>query len=148
MENARRGLIGIYVIRCNASSKSFIGGSVSIANRILTHIVSLKKGAHKNASLQSEWNIHGPTAFSFSILELTSNKYHISSYLHSWVNKISNCENIDDNADVNDRRMLRIKTGIGVNASVKRNLKSLQLGTMDQSIHHLIEFYKTIRTYE
>ncbi|OGJ59505.1 hypothetical protein A2881_01470 [Candidatus Peribacteria bacterium RIFCSPHIGHO2_01_FULL_55_13] len=148
MENARRGLIGIYGIKCDATSKSFVGGSVSIANKILKHIASLNKGVHENVSLQSEWNVFGPTAFSFSILELTSNKYHLSSHLRSWVSKIPNCEIIDDNANINDKRTLRIKTGIGVNADVKKNLKSLQLGTMDESIHHLIEFYNTIRAHE
>jgi hypothetical protein len=68
---------GIYLIHNNISNKSYVGSAVNIYKRIfgkssISHLRSLSEGRHHNAHLQSAYNKHGVSAFTFSVLEVCS----------------------------------------------------------------------------
>lgn len=63
-------LIGIYLIHNSISNKSYVGSaSYSIYQRWSRHINDLNKNKHHNYHLQRSWNLYGPDAFKFLILE-------------------------------------------------------------------------------
>ena len=65
----RKTVAGIFVIRCTATSETWVGQSPhveKIQNRIW---FSLRQGAHTCRSLQSAWTAHGPEALTFGECE-------------------------------------------------------------------------------
>lgn len=59
---------GIYEIRNITNGHVYIGQSANVAKRWWAHKRKLRKGTHKNAHLQSAWNLYGRKAFKFSVL--------------------------------------------------------------------------------
>jgi hypothetical protein len=75
MKNSIYNVTGIYLIHNNISNKSYIGSAVNIYKRIFgksswSHLRSLSKGRHHNPHLQSAYNKHGVSAFTFDVLEV------------------------------------------------------------------------------
>lgn len=65
---------GIYIIRNKENGKVYIGqASANIAHRWRQHRHDLRRGAHKNAHLQSAWDKYGEKVFEFQILEIIGN---------------------------------------------------------------------------
>ena len=81
-------LSGIYKITNTQNGKFYVGSSVQIESRIFRHLSMLRKGAHKNAHLQSAFAMYGEAAFDFSLLEacdksvlLVKEQHHIDTML-------------------------------------------------------------------
>lgn len=60
---------GIYAIWHRASSKAYVGSSISIKQRWADHRKALRARAHHSPKLQNAWNKYGPEAFEFVVLE-------------------------------------------------------------------------------
>ena len=65
---AREVLSGVYVITNTANGNRYIGSSVDIHRRWITHVRELRKGVHGNQILQRAWDKYGESNFEFSIL--------------------------------------------------------------------------------
>lgn len=65
-------IAGVYRIRNRVTGRSYVGSSISVHHRIKWHIARMKCGMHENKRLRSDWKEHGPSAFSFSLLEETA----------------------------------------------------------------------------
>lgn len=63
-------MIGIYTIRNIQDNKRYIGQSVNIEKRFITHRSSLNKGSHFNKHLQYAWNKYGKEQFVFEVVEI------------------------------------------------------------------------------
>lgn len=59
---------GIYLIKNNLNQKIYIGSSMNIYRRWLSHISALQRGNHCNVKLQNSWNLHGSACFDFYVL--------------------------------------------------------------------------------
>ena len=59
---------GLYRITNTVNGKFYIGSSVKIPYRLADHRCALRAGRHGNRHLQSSWDKHGESAFSFSAL--------------------------------------------------------------------------------
>lgn len=60
---------GIYRITCESNKKQYIGSTKnSFEQRKGNHWTSLKRGDHRNPSLQASWNKYGEESFSWEIL--------------------------------------------------------------------------------
>jgi len=60
---------GIYKITCEANKKSYIGSTKNAFEaRKNNHWADLRRGAHRNPSMQAAWNKYGEEAFSWEIL--------------------------------------------------------------------------------
>ena len=57
---------GLYTIRC--AGRTYVGSSIDIPARLVTHRGELKRGKHSNPILQRAWSKHGEAAFSFDTL--------------------------------------------------------------------------------
>jgi group I intron endonuclease len=62
---------GVYKARCIPTNKIYIGSSENIAKRCRQHVSDLNAQRHRNIHLQRAWNLYGPDAFVFSVVELT-----------------------------------------------------------------------------
>lgn len=60
---------GIYVIRCTASGRRWVGPSRNLGASHNSAWMSLRIGAHRDVALQAEWNCHGEPAFVYEIAE-------------------------------------------------------------------------------
>lgn len=61
-------LSGVYIITNTANGKRYIGSSVDIHRRWITHVRDLRKGLHGNQVLQRAWVKYGESSFEFTIL--------------------------------------------------------------------------------
>ena len=59
---------GIYMLRNNKNDYKYIGESLDLVNRYLTHLEQLKNGTHDNYKLQNDFNKYGADSFEFNIL--------------------------------------------------------------------------------
>jgi GIY-YIG catalytic domain len=64
---------GVYVIRCLATGKVYVGSSSNVAGRYVTHLSKLRRGTHPNAGLQQDFVRYGPDSFVCDILERVTN---------------------------------------------------------------------------
>ena len=65
----RKTVAGIFVIRCKASSETWVGQTPNletIQNRIW---FTLRQGSHTCRSLQAAWTTHGPDSLTFEECE-------------------------------------------------------------------------------
>lgn len=62
------GISGIYVIRNRQSGRCYVGSAVDVGRRWRLHISAFgrKRG---NKELQTDWDLLGPTAFDFQVVE-------------------------------------------------------------------------------
>ena len=59
---------GIYQIVNTVNGHRYIGSAVSLTNRWRKHSLSLRRGSHHSAHLQSAWNKYGESAFDFRVI--------------------------------------------------------------------------------
>lgn len=75
-------MIGIYIIKCTANNKVYIGQSINLKNRLRGHKYQLKKGIHANIHLQSAFNKYGENYFNYDILEVVDEKDYTKDKLN------------------------------------------------------------------
>lgn len=61
---------GIYLIRCLANNRIYVGSTANLRRRRCRHFSELRRHIHKNAHLQRAWDKYGEQSFTFEILEL------------------------------------------------------------------------------
>lgn len=64
---------GIYMIKCIASGRIYIGQSVNIKGRAHEHRRALEKGIHNNKIMQNNFNKYGKESFYIKIVEKIKN---------------------------------------------------------------------------
>jgi hypothetical protein len=64
--------MGVYGIRNLHDGRSLVGTSVDLPAILNRERVALRLGSHRNAALQSDWNVLGPDAFVFEVLDTLS----------------------------------------------------------------------------
>lgn len=67
----KKGISGVYIVKCVANGRSYVGSSKDIACRWKEHRYSLRHNEHYNAHWQRAWNKYGEDQFEWSILEET-----------------------------------------------------------------------------
>lgn len=60
---------GVFRIVNTATGRVLLGASRNVAGRLNRHRFDLKRGAHADRELQSDWNALGEGAFEFSMLD-------------------------------------------------------------------------------
>ena len=68
----RDKLSGVYIITNTVNGNRYIGSSIDIHRRWVTHLRELRKGVHGNEILQRAWDKYGEKAFEFSVLLVCS----------------------------------------------------------------------------
>jgi hypothetical protein len=67
---------GIYVVRCSASERAWVGSSRNLGATKNGLWFGLRAGMHREASLQAEWNAHGESAFGYEAVEVLDEDVH------------------------------------------------------------------------
>lgn len=62
---------GVYKITNVINNRFYIGSSFNIESRWKQHQRCLKAGNHQNGNMQSDFNLYGENAFSYSVVEVT-----------------------------------------------------------------------------
>jgi hypothetical protein len=60
---------GAYAIRCRATGQVWVGLSPNLKAKQNSSWFGLRMGSHIDKGLQTEWNTHGESAFTFEVLE-------------------------------------------------------------------------------
>ena len=91
---------GIYKFTNNINNKIYIGSSINLRKRFLTHLTLLRKNSHHSKSFQNSWNKFGEDVFSYEIMEFVENldellikeQYYLDNILFAqeYINKINN----------------------------------------------------------
>ena len=83
---------GIYKILNNITGKYYIGSSQNMYKRCIHHRARLRLGKHSNKYLQSAWNKHGESAFTYHTVEFVE----INSLLLKEQCYLEECKNNKD----------------------------------------------------
>ncbi|HCI03981.1 TPA: hypothetical protein DE059_03565 [Candidatus Peribacteria bacterium] len=139
MKKARKGLMGIYLLKNTLTGELFVGGAPSLTNCFKYHCDTLCSSVHKNKVLQSSWDTFGPTAIEFSIVEIVSKKEHLKERVEYWRKNL--------NADLAEEiDLMHENSGmLSVGSDTKSELRALGLGTFDATAKELMRFYKNSR---
>jgi len=65
----QKTIAGIYVVRCAATSETWVGQSPNLENIQNRIWFSLRQGNHTCRSLQAAWTTHGPDGLTFAECE-------------------------------------------------------------------------------
>ncbi|MDF2568995.1 MAG: group intron endonuclease [Sporomusa sp.] len=61
--------MGVYQIKNHKNGKVLVSGSMNLPAFFNSQRFQLSLKSHRNKALQEDWNLYGPDAFSFEILE-------------------------------------------------------------------------------
>lgn len=68
-QNSFKEKSGIYYFKCIKNNKGYIGQSINLKQRIVSHINKLNKNIHQNIYWQRCWNKYGLESFELFVLE-------------------------------------------------------------------------------
>lgn len=85
---------GIYSITNTVSGKRYIGSTIMLNQRIITHRRKLQTNKHGNGRLQAAWNKHGEAAFVFEVLEYVTDQHLLFAREQDWIDKLTPKYNI------------------------------------------------------
>lgn len=137
-EKATKGMMGIYELRNTATNDRYIGSSTSLHHRFRQLLASLALGRHSNRKLQESWNINGPTAFIFNILEISNDYHELSRRELHWLH-LHHADEIDGRTEAELNFSPAPGTYISLNREVKDALRDLGIGNLRDTVRILIE---------
>lgn len=76
---------GIYVIKCKLNNECYIGSSVNIESRWITHQNQLNKNQHHSWKLQKAWSKYKSNNFAFEIIELVKERNQLENREQFWI---------------------------------------------------------------
>jgi len=86
--------VGVYQITCTVTGDSYIGASSNIYSRLGVYLGLLKGGSHfQLPKLQELYNLHGPSGFKITLLELCDPRYLLVKET-KWIRALSPTINI------------------------------------------------------
>lgn len=80
-----RGEMGVYQITCIPTGKIYIGSSVNLGHRWISHQSDLNLNQHGNSYLQRAWNKYGETSFKCGVLQPVLNKENLLLIEERWI---------------------------------------------------------------
>lgn len=102
---------GIYMIKCIANGRIYIGQSVNIKGRAQEHRRALEKGIHNNKIMQNYFNKYGQENFIIEIVEKVENAKNLTDRENYWA---SYYNSFDRNKGFN---ICPIKSSVALNSS-------------------------------
>lgn len=79
---------GVYQILNKNNNKIYIGSSINLYRRFISHKNKLRKNIHPNQYLQNSYNKHGEEAFTFEILKIVKNDNNLIAWEQTYLDKI------------------------------------------------------------
>lgn len=100
---------GIYKITCTANDNFYIGQSVNLKSRSISHLNSLSRSSHRNNRLQRCYDKYGESSFEFTILKECPTEW-LDKFEQIWLDQYishPNCMNIAKDASSPGRGLKR-----------------------------------------
>lgn len=94
MDSINFVVAGVYVIRCKADERVYVGASSNVAVRFKEHKWALIQGTHANRNLQHAWCMHGQDAFDFQLVEEVDDHAQMLYREQFWLDECPNLYNI------------------------------------------------------
>lgn len=116
---------GIYAIRNTYNGKMYIGSSINIKKRLISHKCNLRKGLHANKRLQRSYSKYGESSFEFCIIENVSDINNLLKREQEWIDKLKLC---DEKHGFNIRPLVNNNLGFRHSEDTKRKLKKIVTG--------------------
>jgi group I intron endonuclease len=66
---------GIYLIKCLATNKAYLGSANEMVKRLKTHYRQLKGNKHPNLEMQADYNQYGDASFTAEAIKLVHSGY-------------------------------------------------------------------------
>ncbi len=129
---------GIYQIQNTKTSECYIGSSIHVFKRLKDHIKHLSTGSHINKLLEKSWKHYGPEVFHFSCVEVVSDASEIPDRELYWIKK-TGALNVGFNRKTDQ---FKHRTLIQVGSTLHGELEQLGLGSMNQTLAHLLRLYE------
>jgi group I intron endonuclease len=86
LELMPNGQSGVYAIKHNVlGGSAYVGSSVNIRSRLMSHRSNLRRGKHPCRELQAAWNANCEQSFAYSILEYVP-ETALSDRENHWIN--------------------------------------------------------------
>ncbi len=85
----RPKVCGIYLITCKPNGKVYIGSSKDVFSRLNSHVTSLLTKTHTNKGLQTDFNKHEYSAFTFEVLEIVAVESQLKTIEQTYLNKVT-----------------------------------------------------------
>ena len=79
---------GVYQILNVKNGKKYIGSAVNFRSRWNQHKSDLSLGRSKCQKLQAAWNKHGPSVFTFSVLEIVEERALLTAREQEWIDRL------------------------------------------------------------
>lgn len=79
---------GIYAIVNTKNGNHYVGQSIDLAKRRISHLKDLQSGRHCNPYLQNSFDFHGGVNFAFTILEYVPNCDELNDRERYWIETI------------------------------------------------------------
>lgn len=76
---------GVYIIRNETSSRTYVGSSIDVAKRLFSHLSLLRRGKHHSPTLQRSWDKHGESAFIFQMVETVLDPRILLEREQAWI---------------------------------------------------------------
>lgn len=61
--------MGVFAIRNTINQKVYVGGSSNLEGAMNRHRFELSMKTHRNKAMLADWQMHGPQAFRFEVLD-------------------------------------------------------------------------------
>lgn len=78
---------GIYLIRCLANNRVYVGSACNIKKRLKVHHNALKRGDHHSVTLRRAWAKYGAQEFAWEVQELVPNLDELIAREQYWINE-------------------------------------------------------------
>lgn len=85
---------GIYQIRNKRNHRIYIGCTMSLKERWISHRALLRNNKHKNPELQSDWNKYGESAFVFEVIVSVEHTFYLYRVEREVINQFVNKTNL------------------------------------------------------
>lgn len=82
-------IMGVYAIRNIVSGRIYVGSTSRLNRRWADHKSLLERGKHHSRRLQRSWTKHGPSAFSFEILEQVDSLRDLLVAEQTWIDRLN-----------------------------------------------------------
>ena len=104
-----KNMMGIYKIYCCSTNMCYIGQSINVKQRLLTHLSLLRNGRSHNYLLQNDFDKYGEDNFVFSVV-CNVNKYEdLDAYEYFYITKYNSYNNGYNLSKGNYKNLFRTK---------------------------------------
>lgn len=104
---------GIYLIRCRANGKVYVGSTMDLSRRKRTHFSAMRRGKHQNPHLQSAVDKYGLSEVSFEVVERVDDVSTLLEREQCWIDVLH---------ATNNRKGFNIRDRASSNAGIRHDL--------------------------